>query len=303
MAKRMLATSCLALFVLASQAAAAKPKAAAKDPLDTVIEVSFEKGVSLRELAKGLKAAEPRLNFIVVEEPTRKAFSLPEMKLRDVPIRDLLQSLDSLGLRCKPRGTIITLQWPMARTRAEAVVRTYPLSDAIETVQRGAAWRTGGQDAKVVETPPKVRSASEAGRAMDAVLSLVRSAVQLASGDGPMPTLQVHEETRTLLVRGTNDQQSIVSKAIQTLMVRQQTAKLAKAEREALQARMEAERARNEADEKMAKAAESLRDQAYAQARIGAMTAAIDTLQAKILNLEKKLAEAQKRARKSAGTE
>jgi hypothetical protein len=134
-----------------------------------------------------------------------------------------------------------------AGVELERAVRVYRLAGIVDGITRPGVAFSG----------PAARDSKEAKEALNNVLSLIKATVQLTS-PREAPTLQVHEETQTLIFKGSPQQRQAIedvlaalesNKAVRPEKVSDQTRLMlndAKAELD--RAKADAERARREAD-------------------------------------------------------
>jgi hypothetical protein len=159
------------------------------------------------------------LQAVIVRDPgVPEGQPMLKMRLKSVPLEQLLQVLctahPEIGIEAVetsdgPNIQVIriraTEQTGAAANEGPKVVRVYPLNNEIMLVlrARGEATNTGAD-----------KDALKKG--LDHVLSLIKVVVE-AAGDRAAPTLAVHEETQSLIVTGTPQQQARVQDTLAAL--------------------------------------------------------------------------------------
>jgi hypothetical protein len=206
--------------VLAGRAVAADPPAG--KGIDQVLpELSFT-DVSLEDLTLFLQDVNPAFKALVVRDPDAPAdFPQLRMRLKNVTTKVfldvLMQAYSDLEItKVGPADQpvyVIKVHAPRNAPAAAAAggrggVKVYRLSNALGSVlnNQGIA----------MPADPKARVPVEKA-ALDHVLSLVKAALAQAGGTGPV--LQVHEETQTLIFKGSVDQRAAVEDALSALGV------------------------------------------------------------------------------------
>lgn len=196
------------LFIRASVPATAQeakpaPPAAAPDPAGVnkiIPEVNFT-NAPLEDVINYLQAISPQFKAVIVREPgVPKSHPLVTMRLRQIPLGQMLDVLritqQGINFTQVPGDStvhIIIVGPPRQyEGREDNVVRVYRLEGAVKGLQGKA---------------PK--------DALGHVLSLIKAT--LAQVDSDLPTLQIHEETMTLIFKGTSLQRAALEDVLTAL--------------------------------------------------------------------------------------
>ena len=240
----------LVLLALARPAAGAEPKAseASKvatrapapaaaaagenaDPvgLNRVLPEVNVSEVSLDDFLAFLQDVSPKFKAVIVRDPdVAPGYPFITMRLRNVPLGQLLDVLTKaypdISLEgidgATPDGKesrvyVVKVQASDRATaqggRGGATVKVYRLGGAVKAVAEAAgAGANKGMFQGQVE--PK-----EVKEALNHVLSLIKATLsQIETGRNP-PVLQVHEETQTLIFKGSAEQRAVLEDALAAL--------------------------------------------------------------------------------------
>jgi hypothetical protein len=266
----------------ATRPAKAEP-APTPSALDTILpEVKFH-GAKLEEVLDFLQDQTKDFRAVVIRQPGAEQGPEITLRLRNVSLGQLMEVittaygnvLEVLAVD-GPRGPVqvVTVHGPdngvapgpngggglnfggAHAAEAERSVRVYRLTGIIEDmVRRGADGRLFQDDAE------QAARATKQKEALNNILSLVKSALQLTD-PREAPTLQVHEETQTLIFKGSAPQRLALEDVLSAMeshqAVRSDTpsertkdaVKQARAEAEQVkfEAKAEADRLRKDAD-------------------------------------------------------
>jgi hypothetical protein len=163
-------------------------------------------------------------------------------------------------------------------------VKVYRLSNALGSVLNNQGITMPGD--------PKARVPVEKA-AMDQVLSLIKAALAQAGGGGPV--LQVHEETQTLIFKGSADQRAAVEDALSALGVNippdNSDATALRREVDQWRARLEEERARAaERSDLLQKQTEEMRMRAReSEAEASQRAVEVERLKVRLEQMQEKL--------------
>ncbi len=185
-------------------------------------------GVSLEDMVQYLQSQSPNFKAIVVREPGDEGgYPMVRIRIKDVSVGLLLELLttsypgidiSTIDGKGGPIHVIrvVRQEGDKPKTGADASdgVRVYRLSAAIEQLVQTRA------ESQLFPAPDedKAKPAPARKEALNNILALVKAALTLTDGDRNPPTLQVHEETQTLLFKGTQRQREVVEDALAALI-------------------------------------------------------------------------------------
>jgi hypothetical protein len=203
-------------------------QAEAGDGLDAVLPKVDFNNVPVEDVVQFLQDVDGKFRAVVVRKGVRTGPPVT-MKLQNVTVRQILDVLTTAyeGVELHPvdgpTGPIfvVTLRPPNPGGEPGVAgpadggqgVRVYRLAGIIEAMLNGGGWEPkGDRPNRDGQRPPPLAAGDRAKyttAAMNDVLSLIKATLQLTDA-GEAPTLQVHEETQTLIFRGTPAQQAAV---------------------------------------------------------------------------------------------
>jgi hypothetical protein len=283
----------ICLGALAGRAGAAEPGKGIDQALP---ELNFT-DVSLEDVTLFLQDVNPAFKALVVRDADAPVdYPQLRMKLKNVTVKvflDLLvQAYSDLEIaKVGPADQPVYVikvhapkNAPGAPVGGRSGVKVYRLSNALGSVlnNQGVA----------LPADPKARVPLEKA-AMDHVLSLVKAALAQAGGGGPV--LQVHEETQTLIFKGSAEQRAAVEDALSALGVNipPDTGESAALRREVDQwrSRLEEERARAaERSDLLQKQTEEMRMRAReSEAEASQRAVEVERLKVRLEQMQEKL--------------
>jgi len=179
-------------------------------------EIKVERELRLPQFISSLREKDPDLQIVIAGgRPELENLYVPPMHLKNVTIDQVLQLLQQTcrGLEVgqiagQGPQTVYVLSLPQndpVAGHSDGQLQVYALADAVERLA-----------ARSAKDPAKIDAGARRA-ALDAVLSLLKAAAGQADNNAPVPSVQVHEETQTLLVKGTGPQLEAVRTAIGAL--------------------------------------------------------------------------------------
>lgn len=195
------------------------PRAAAQGatPLETIIPSVEFQDLNLEDAVAFLQDKVPGFKAVVVRDPgAPAAYPTIRLKLKGVALGQILELLQSAypGIEA---GTIeggggtlycFKVHGPTAGGPTPPLaVKVYPLTDLVATVIKSRP-----------EEPKDKTAATK--ESLDQILSVIKATLEQASDSGAAPVLQVHEETRTLIFKGSAEQREALESVLAALQQR-----------------------------------------------------------------------------------
>lgn len=179
-------------------------------PEDTVINELNVQDVPLDQLLQTVQKLVPDYKATVMHPPgSGSDLPLITLNLKGITLGQLVQLLqENYGVvREQIPGAngdlnVFRYQPPADEVEAQLVspVQIYPLAGIVNTL---------------VKSRPEAEKDPAAGKkALDDILSLIKAAMDKASEGGPAPSLQVHQETVTLIFKGNSPQRMVLENVL-----------------------------------------------------------------------------------------